>query len=44
VGDSPEMLQDLHYLLVKHLGADGRHGLESVVTQSGRYWRFKPGK
>ena len=44
VGDSPEMLQDLHYLLVKQLGADGRYGLESVVTQSGRYWRFKPRK
>jgi esterase/lipase superfamily enzyme len=44
VGDSPEILQDLHYLLVKQLGASKRYGLEPVVTQSGRYWRFKPKK
>jgi esterase/lipase superfamily enzyme len=41
VADSPQMLHDLHDLLVARLRAAQRGDLEEVSTAAGAYWRFK---
>ena len=41
VADSPQMLHDLHDLVVAKLRAAKRQDLESVTTEQGAYWRFK---
>jgi len=41
VADSPQMLHDLHDLVVAKLRAGKRAALEEVSTVSGVYWRFR---
>ena len=41
VADSPQMLHDLHDLVVARLRAAQRGDLEEVPTERGAYWRFK---
>jgi hypothetical protein len=41
VADSPQMLHDLHELVVARLRATKRGDLEEVSTASDAYWRFR---
>jgi esterase/lipase superfamily enzyme len=41
VADSPQLLHDLHDLVVARLRAAKRSDLEEVSTAGGAYWRFK---
>jgi hypothetical protein len=41
VADSPEMLHDLHDLVVTRLRAAQRSDLEQVPNAQGAYWQFK---
>ncbi|MGB5677679.1 MAG: alpha/beta hydrolase [Gammaproteobacteria bacterium] len=39
--ETPEVLEDLYYLIIERLGADDRPTLDPVYTEHGRYWKIK---